>query len=161
MVTVLKNVLSFILPVTVLILVPRWIEPDLSLKSVATTLAGLLLILSGLYGLIRTIVFFNTIGKGTLAPWSPTRHLVVTGLHAYVRNPMILGVLTILIGESILWLSWRIFLWAIVFFLINTIYFVIYEEPDLERKFGEEYKEYKRKVRRWIPNKTPYHPENK
>lgn len=69
---------------------------------------------------------------------------------------MILGVLIVLIGESILFLSVNIFVWAVIFFLINNIYFSLYEEPNLEERFGDEYREYKKNVLRWLPRRSPY-----
>lgn len=155
---VLKQLSSFILPVTVLILVPFSIENNLSVRSLPALVAGVGFMGIGLSVMILTIASFKRIGKGTLAPWSPTKKLVVSGMHAYVRNPMIMGVLAVLIGESAAVLSLNIFLWAIVFFIINTVYFILYEEPDLERKFGDEYREYRKHVRRWIPALKPFKP---
>jgi protein-S-isoprenylcysteine O-methyltransferase Ste14 len=109
--------------------------------------------------MILTISTFIKIGKGTLAPWSPTRQLIIGGMYGYVRNPMIMGVLTVLIGESISTLSLNIFIWAIAFFIINNIWYLVYEEPNLEKKFGNEYIKYKKNVRRWIPKVEPYKPE--
>jgi protein-S-isoprenylcysteine O-methyltransferase Ste14 len=98
-----------------------------------------------------TIYLFQIIANGTLAPWTEKQRLVVTGPYAYCRNPMISGVLFMLIGEG-LWLrSVPILTWAAIFFVINTLFFIFREEPFLENKFGEEYKAYKRKVPRWIP----------
>lgn len=153
---VLKQLVSFILPVTVLILVPLYIEKDISIKNVPTLLLGLLIMIIGLYAMIKSISAFIKIGKGTLAPWSPTKKLVIAGMYRYVRNPMIMGVLTVLIGESIAIMSMQILIWAGIFFLINTTYFVLCEEPDLERKFGDQYREYKRNVRRWVPRWKPF-----
>ena len=96
---------------------------------------------------------------GTLAPWSPTRKLIIRGLYAYVRNPMILGVLTVLIGESLAIMSLRIIIWAVIFFIMNNIYFILYEEPNLEKKFGDEYREYKNNVPRWLPRVKPFKPK--
>ena len=118
---------------------------------------GLMLILTGLTVMVLTIASFIRIGKGTLAPWSPTKKLVIKGLYRHVRNPMILGVLTVLLGEALSLWSKNILIWAGAFFLINTIYFIIYEEPDLESKFGEEYREYKKHVSRWLPRMTPFY----
>jgi len=157
---VLKQLVSFILPVTVLILVPLYIEKDVSIKSVSTFLLGLFIMITGLYIMTLTISAFIKIGKGTLAPWSPTKKLVIAGMYRYVRNPMIMGVLTVLIGESIAIMSIDILKWAGIFFLINTTYFVLYEEPDLERKFGDQYREYKRNVPRWIPRSKPFNPNS-
>jgi len=110
----------------------------------------------GLYAITMTVSSIIRIGKGTLAPWSPSEHLVIGGMYGYVRNPMILGVLTVLIGESVAILSYRILIWAVCFFVTNTIWFVVYEEPSLTKKFGEEYRQYKKNVPRWIPRLKPF-----
>src|ERR1051325_8380628 len=99
--TFFKNIFSLILPITMTILVPSWIEKDWTFKNNLQTLAGGCVILLGLSVMVICIATFIRIGKGTLAPWSPPKNFVVTGLYKYVRNPMILGVLTILIGEAI------------------------------------------------------------
>lgn len=148
---VIKQIISFILPITVLILVPLYIERNISMKNFPTLLIGLFVMCAGLYIMTMTISTFIKIGRGTLAPWSPTRKLIVVGMYGHVRNPMIMGVLTVLIGESVAIMSLPIFIWAIIFFIINNIYFFLYEESNLEKKFGDEYREYKRNVPRWIP----------
>ncbi|HCT30950.1 MAG TPA: isoprenylcysteine carboxylmethyltransferase family protein [Bacteroidales bacterium] len=153
---IIKQLISFILPITVLIIIPLGIEKNISIKSSFALIIGFSIILIGLYAMIVTISTFIRIGKGTLAPWNPTRKLIISGMHGYVRNPMIMGVMTVLIGESIVILSIKILVWAAVFFLINNIYFVIYEEPNLEKKFGDEYREYKKNVPRWIPRLKPF-----
>ena len=156
MINLLKHLFSLILPVTVLILVPLWIEDDFSINNIYALIGDSILILAGLLVIVLTISAFIRIGKGTLAPWSPTKKLVVTGIYAHVRNPMISGVLTVLLGESLAILSLSIFIWAIAFFIINNIYFLIYEEPNLGERFGEDYRQYKSKVPRWIPAMKPY-----
>jgi protein-S-isoprenylcysteine O-methyltransferase Ste14 len=152
----LKQIFSFILPVIVLIIIPLNIEKNFLPHNILALVAGLLLILTGLYIMILTITKFVRIGKGTLAPWSPTGKLVIAGLYRYVRNPMIIGVLIVLTGESIAILSLNIFIWTLIFFIINNIWFVYYEEPDLEKKFGDEYRKYKKNVPRWIPRLQPF-----
>ncbi len=159
MITVIKNIISFILPVTVLILVPRWIERDWEVQNVFQLVVGSLTIAGGLTIMAICISLFIRIGKGTLAPWSPPKNFVVAGLYSYVRNPMILGVLTVLLGESILFSSMPILKWAGAFFVINTIYFLIFEEPQLEERFGESYRTYKKQVNRWLPHFRPYQPD--
>ena len=156
-----KQIISFILPITVLIIVPLWIEPDWTIHGGVTLVFGVLLVVLGLIMMSSTISSFIRIGKGTLAPWSPTKRLVIKGLYCYVRNPMILGVLTVLLGEALGLRSGNILLWAGAFFVVNTIYFVVYEEPNLEERFGDEYREYKKHVSRWLPRSTPYHREQK
>jgi protein-S-isoprenylcysteine O-methyltransferase Ste14 len=153
---IVKQIFSFILPVTVLILIPMYLEKDLSIKHVPAFLMGIFIICVGLTTMILTISLFIRIGKGTLAPWSPPNKLITNGIYRYVRNPMIMGVLTVLIGESIAIMSLKIAIWALVFFITNNVYFVIYEEPDLEKRFGKEYINYKKNVPRWIPRLNPF-----
>jgi protein-S-isoprenylcysteine O-methyltransferase Ste14 len=114
----------------------------------------------GLYILIMAISTVIRIGRGTLAPWSPTKKLVTSGMYGYVRNPMITGVFIVLAGESLAMMSLNIFIWTIGFFLLNNIFFYVYEEPDLEKKFGDEYREYKKNVQRWIPKLISYQPQS-
>ena len=112
--------------------------------------------LIGMGFLCTTVFSFIKKGNGTLAPWFPTRKRVITGLYRYVRNPMIIGVLLILSGESVFFLSKNIALWTVIFFAINNVYFLVYEEPSLEKRFGDEYRKYKEQVPRWIPRIKPY-----
>ena len=149
---------SFILPVTVLIIVPFCIEKDISVKYLSAFIPGIAVMGLGLYAIVKTVLSMIRIGKGTLAPWSPSKHLVTSGMYAYVRNPMIMAVFTVLIGESTAILSFRILIWALCFFLLNNIFFMVYEEPSLEKKFGEEYLKYKKNVPRWIPRSHPFKP---
>ena len=156
---VLTNLVSFILPIAVLYLVPDWLTGFIPVKDSLFIYPGILLELIGFSILILTVTSFIRIGKGTIAPWSPTKKLVITGLHAYVRNPMILGVVIALGGEALILFSIKIFIWLILFFLINHFYFIFAEEPSLLDRFGNEYSAYKRNVHRWIPRLHPYRPD--
>lgn len=155
----LKQIFSFILPITVLIIVPSLIEEKHTVIFNAITFLGFAVMLAGLILMFLTIRMFILIGRGTLAPWHPTRKLVTKSLYAYVRNPMILGVGTVLTGEAIVFRSWNILIWAGCFFIINTVYFILSEEPGLKKRFGGEYEEYKRNVPRWIPRRKAWKPE--
>jgi protein-S-isoprenylcysteine O-methyltransferase Ste14 len=117
-------------------------------------LVGAAFVAAGLSMWAWTVRLFARIGKGTLAPWDPTRHLVVEGPYRVVRNPMITAVLGVLLGEAILVGSVGIGIWCAVFVAINWAYFVLVEEPGLERRFGDEYRAYKRRVPRWIPRRS-------
>lgn len=128
------------------------------LGSVLLVLIGAMLIAVGFALWVWTVRLFMRIGKGTLAPWDPTRRLVVEGPYRRVRNPMITAVLAVLIGEAILFGSTGLVIWAALFVGINWIYFVLIEEPGLERRFGDEYRVYRRNVPRWIPRRTPWTP---
>ena len=120
---------------------------------------GFVLLAIGLFLFTQSILLFIKIGNGTLAPWNPTKKLVVKSLYRHVRNPMILGVVIILLAESFLLKSAYILAWAILFFFINCIYFIFKEEPDLEKRFGEEYRDYKKNVPRWLLRIKGWRPE--
>lgn len=156
---IVKQLFSFILPVTVLIIVPKSIEDNFEIGLTLISFIGIILILLGLFILVSTIITFIRIGKGTLAPWSPTRKLIIGGMYGHVRNPMITGVFAVLIGEALTFSSLNIFYWSLTFFLINNIYFIMYEEPNLEKRFGEEYREYKQNVPRWFPKHKSFKPK--
>jgi protein-S-isoprenylcysteine O-methyltransferase Ste14 len=119
---------------------------------------GAALIAAGFAMWVWTVRLFARIGEGTLAPWDATRRLVVEGPYRHVRNPMITGVLAVLLGEAALLGSPAILIWAALFFAINAVYFPLAEEPGLERRFGDEYRAYRRSVPRWIPRRTPWSP---
>lgn len=149
-----------LLPTMVTIVVPRWILVAFATRDsrwpgdgwswIARTLGGLLM-LAGVALVTWCISLFVRVGKGTLAPWDPTSQLVAVGPYRYTRNPMITGVATILTGETVLFGSWHLGLWALTFIALNHIHFLLVEEPGLERRFGDSYLEYKRAVPRWIP----------
>lgn len=120
---------------------------------------GILFLGLGLPLFIQSIILFIRIGRGTLAPWNPTKKLVVKRLYRYTRNPMILGVACILLAEAFLFRSGLIFAWAILFVSINHFYFILSEEPGLHKRFGDEYIEYKQNVPRWIPRLKGWRPE--
>jgi protein-S-isoprenylcysteine O-methyltransferase Ste14 len=118
--------------------------------------AGVAVFICGLALFSWCVSLFARVGQGTLAPWDPTRKMVAVGPYRYVRNPMISGVATMLVGEALIWGSWVMGLWASVFVLVNHAYFVLSEEPGLERRFGERYLIYKVHVPRWIPRLKPW-----
>lgn len=124
--------------------------------AVLPALLGLALIAAGFGLWLWTVRLFARIGKGTLAPWDPTRHLVAAGPYRRVRNPMISAVAAVLAGEAALFGSVPLAIWFGAFLLANHAFFLLVEEPGLERRFGEEYRAYKRDVPRWIPRRTPW-----
>jgi protein-S-isoprenylcysteine O-methyltransferase Ste14 len=117
---------------------------------------GITCICLGLVLMIATIRLFATVGMGTLAPWEPPQRLVVRGIYRHVRNPMISGVLFVLLGESVLMASVPLFRWFLIFAVINAIYISLLEEPMLVSRFGDDYVTYKRHVPRWLPRLTPW-----
>ena len=149
-----------LLPFSAAILVPALILWRTDEAGVRWWLAipGLALIGMGLALVVQTVALFVRVGKGTLAPWDPTTRLVVRGPYRRVRNPMITGVLCILVGEAALFGSVPLLTWAAAFFAVNAVYMPLVEEPGLRRRFGEGYEAYRAAVPRWIPRLRPWDP---
>lgn len=126
--------------------------------SLLPIVVGVILITVGLTLLLLTVRLFQTVGQGTIAPWDPTQRLVVTGVYRHVRNPMISGVMSILVGETILFASLPLLVWTVAFITVNLIYIPLSEEPGLYERFGEDYAVYVRHVPRWIPRLTAWKP---
>ncbi len=165
--TILRQASSFIAPILFCIVIPYWLvtakvqrlgTPILN-PSVVLVFGGAVLCLAGLIVFILTVRMIILIGNGTIMPWDPTRKLVTGSLYGYVRNPMILSVITIVAGEALLFASYWLALIAALFFAINHVYFILAEEPGLVKRFGPEYVEYQKNVPRWIPRLQPWHPE--
>ena len=143
---------TIVLP-SILLYLTNW---HLDRAQVWTVILGIICLIIGLCLVVSTVKLFLTVGKGTLAPWDPTRKLVVSGPYAYVRNPMITGVVLILLAESLIFYSSALCIWAIVFACVNIIYFILSEEPGLRKRFGKEYEEYCNNVPRIVPRLTPW-----
>ena len=118
-------------------------------SSPAAILAGVA-ILSGVLVLLDAFIRFAR-ADGTPAPPMPTEHLVVVGPYRYVRNPMYLAVLTIIVGQALLFGSWGTLIYGGTVLLAVVLFVLGYEQPTLEREYGDEYREYRRNVRGWIP----------
>ena len=112
---------------------------------------GIAVIAGGVLGYLWCAWDFATKGLGTPAPIDPPRALVAQGLYRYVRNPMYVSVLLVLLGESVFFESRRLLLYAGIVWLVVHSFVLIYEEPTLRRKFGAAYDEYCRRVPRWLP----------
>lgn len=97
------------------------------------------------------IFTFALVGKGTPAPFDPPRHLVVAGPYRFVRNPMYLGAGLALTGAAIFYGSLPLLGYVGLFLLATHAFVVLYEEPTLTRLFGQEYRNYQARVRRWLP----------
>jgi protein-S-isoprenylcysteine O-methyltransferase Ste14 len=149
-----------IAPGTVAVLIPRGISGwQLSaplLGFVSFRVIGSLLIACGAIGLLDSFARFAIQGLGTPAPPMPTKHLVVTGLYRYVRNPMYVGVLSIIVGQGLLFGNLRVLAYGATVGVAFALFVPVYEEPTLRRTFGSEYDEFCAHVPRWIPRLTPW-----
>src|ERR1041384_8038145 len=114
---------------------------------------GALMAALGLVLLFVCIWDFLTYGRGTLSPIDPPRSLVIRGLYKYVRNPMYLSVLAVLVGEGLLTRSLGLLEYTLAWFTWINLVVLFYEEPTLSRAFGDSYRAYVASVPRWLPRR--------
>lgn len=153
-----------VLPFTVAVLIPLGIQQRYhvawvlgpSAIDVAGQLSGVVLVGIGLVLFGASLQLFARDGRGTLAPWDPPKVLVARGPYRYVRNPMISGVVLTLFGEALILGSWPHTTWALFVLFVNLVYIPALEEPLLEQRFGNSYREYCRHVPRFIPRLRPW-----
>ena len=154
-----------LLPGTVLFVVPALIVHFTAERSVWESVnstdsewfvVALIVAIPGVVLAAWTNLLFIRFGNGTAAPWDPPQKFVVRGPYRHVRNPMISGVLFLLLAETILFQSIGLAVWTAVFFVGNSVYFPLVEERGLRKRFGADYDEYFRNVGRWIPRLTPW-----
>jgi protein-S-isoprenylcysteine O-methyltransferase Ste14 len=119
--------------------------------------AGGLLIAAGLVPIAASFAEFIW-ADGTPVPVASPPRLVVSGCYRYVRNPMYVGFLAVLIGEALLFGSAGLLEYAAVAWCVGAAAVRWYEEPTLARRFGTDYQEYRRAVRAWIPRLRPWAP---
>jgi protein-S-isoprenylcysteine O-methyltransferase Ste14 len=115
------------------------------------TVAGAALVAAGAALVAHCVHLFIRIGDGTLAPWDPTRELVLAGAYRYSRNPMKAGLFLMLAGEALATGSAALTAWFGSFALVNVLYIRLHEEPGLAKRFGSAYLDYCARVPRWWP----------
>jgi protein-S-isoprenylcysteine O-methyltransferase Ste14 len=119
-------------------------------------LAGGALVVLGVIGLLDSFVRFAVQGVGTPAPVFPTRHLVVTGLYRYVRNPMYVAVVSTILGQGLILGNATLLEYGGIVWVLFHFFVLVYEEPTLRASFGSEYELFCTQVSRWIPRFTPW-----
>lgn len=144
---VLPGVVAFVMP-PVLAFIDPW--------RTGVFLPGALVMFLGMLLLVWCVRDFYVSGKGTLAPWDPPTKLVVVGLYRYMRNPMYVGVITLVVGWSVVLTSPVLMLYALILAIGFHIRVLTHEEPWLESQFGGEWRRYRAQVGRWIPRLTPW-----
>ena len=137
----LPGVVAFALPIAIGISTHRsmrYVPPAAAIVALGTLL------------LLWCVREFYVSGRGTLAPWSPPRHLVTSGPNRWSRNPMYIGVVTILLGWCVLWDSRTLRNYTLVVAGLFYLRVLVVEEPWAARSFGAEWNAYRAKVPRWI-----------
>lgn len=125
-----------------------------SALTIGLVATGIVLIAGGLALMVWTVVLFDRDGKGTLGVGKvmgePTQ-LVLRGPYRHVRNPMISGLLCILLGEAAVTESAGLLVWFAVFLVFITSLIRFWEEPHLAQRYGDDYANYRHNVPRWVP----------
>jgi protein-S-isoprenylcysteine O-methyltransferase Ste14 len=148
-------IFSILVPGTVAGIIP-WLllqgSGNLVLRIPSVWMIGLLPLLLGVGLYLWCAGAFTFIGKGTPAPIDAPKVLVVQGLYRWVRNPMYVAVLSVVIGEAILFRSILLVGYALVLWGVFHMFVVFVEEPSLRSQFGASYETYFRTVPRWLPH---------
>jgi protein-S-isoprenylcysteine O-methyltransferase Ste14 len=131
-------------------LLTRW---DADPQPLALKILGGIVLAVGASLVLETTARFALQGRGTPAPWAPPERFVERGSYRFVRSPMYLGVLLLIVGQALLLGREILFAWAAVAWLIFELSLVVWEEPGLRRRFGADYEDYRQRVRRWIPTR--------
>ena len=148
---VLRSLISVaVLPGVAAVVIPWLIVQPVSWPT-GVALVGLVPLVLGLGLSAWCVTLFATRGRGTPAPWAAPRRFVALGPYLLVRNPMYLGMGSVVLGEAVLFASWLLGLYLIVLVLVWHAFVILWEEPSLERTFGDEYRTYRASVPRWLP----------
>jgi protein-S-isoprenylcysteine O-methyltransferase Ste14 len=123
----------------------------------AARVVGAVLVAAGLVPAVSAFAEFVKAG-GTPVPAAPTERLVVSGFNRYVRNPMYVGMLLMIIGQALLFGNLWLLAYAAASWAVPAAFVRFYEEPTLARTYGTEYEEYRRAVPAWLPRLRPWTP---
>ena len=151
------TVFLLVAPGVVAGLVPAWLTGYAAgPTNLALVISGWLLVAAGVAALLASFVRFVVEGRGTPAPVAPTDALVVGGLYRYVRNPMYLAVVAIIVGQALLLARPVLLTYAAVILAMTATFVRVYEEPTLAERYGAEYDAYRAAVRGWWPRLHPW-----
>jgi protein-S-isoprenylcysteine O-methyltransferase Ste14 len=126
---------------------------DADEQSTGLKILGGVFLTAGAALVLETTARFALQGRGTPAPWAPPERFVERGSYRFVRSPMYLGVLLLIVGQALLLGREVLYLWAVGAWLMFTAFLAFYEEPQLRRRFGDDYDDYRRRVHRWVPTR--------
>jgi protein-S-isoprenylcysteine O-methyltransferase Ste14 len=152
-------IFTLTIPGTAIVLVPYLLTgwnlrpPFLGIEATRSLGGALIVLAAPLF--FRILAGFVREGRGTPAPIAPTQRLVVGGPFRWVRNPGYVAVVSLVVGQALLFGSGAVLAYAGFLALAFHVFVVLYEEPTLRRQFGAEYDAYCREVPRWVPRRRP------
>lgn len=144
---------TVVMPGTFAGLLPVLIVGDRAVAGGATVGLAYGLFAFGLVVYLRSAWDFAAFGSGTPAPIDAPKRLVTRGFYRYTRNPMYVASLAVVMAWATLFGAVILVGYAIVLFVVFSLFIRLYEEPRLAREFGEEYATYISQVGRWLPRR--------
>jgi protein-S-isoprenylcysteine O-methyltransferase Ste14 len=148
----LRNLLfTVVVPGTGAIVIPWWVLTRSGATPEPVAWPALVFIGGGAALYLACLRVFATVGRGTPGPWDAPRRVVEVGPYRWVRNPIYIAALLVVVGEAWLFLSLPLLAYAGTMAIFCHLFVIAYEEPTLRRTFGETYEEYRRSVPRWVP----------
>jgi protein-S-isoprenylcysteine O-methyltransferase Ste14 len=152
-------VFTFVVPGTGAVLIPWRILQRAPAN--ATAWPAVVPIGAGVVVYVWCVWIFATVGRGTPGPWDPPRRLVAGGPYRWVRNPIYLAAFAVILGETWLFTSLALLIYAGEAAIVCQVFVIAYEERTLRRRFGHDYEDYLRTVPRWIPRRPSDRPQRK
>ncbi|WP_163511458.1 methyltransferase family protein [Fodinicola acaciae] len=149
-------------PGTVGGLVPWWLTGWRTLDPfpgwIVARVVGVLLIAVGVVVVVHAFYRFVVEGLGTPLPVAAPQRLVVGGFYRFVRNPMYVAILAVILGQALLLAQWNLVAYAAILWCVSATFVRFYEEPRLRREFGADYDTYRHAVPAWLPRLRPWTP---
>jgi protein-S-isoprenylcysteine O-methyltransferase Ste14 len=149
-------------PFSVLYIIPQFIMRITNIKShegfgfLSLKILGMIFMWSGAALAIYCGVLMMVYAKGTPLVTSAPQKILARNIYKYIRHPMMWALFIVVLGEALTFGQWILFVWLIAMSRIIYLIVVNYEEPQLERRFGESWNEYCQKVPRWFPSFKRY-----
>ena len=148
----LRNLLfTIVVPGAGAVLMPWWVLRRFDTTGAAAAWPALVVIAVGAALYLSCVWMFAVVGRGTPGPWDAPRRVVAAGPYRWVRNPIYLAALFVVVGEAWLFLSLPLLVYAGAMAVVFHLFVIGYEEPTLHRRFGDAYLDYRRRVPRWRP----------
>ena len=148
---------TIIVPGGAVVLLPYLILQATAVSSIPhlgpMQIGSLVLAMLGLSMIVWVSIAFVKQGKGTPVPIEPPKNFVAAGLYRFQRNPMYFGALLTVLAEALFFNSAWLLVYAALLWLALHTFTVLFEEPQLGRRFGDSYREYKATTPRWIPRR--------
>jgi protein-S-isoprenylcysteine O-methyltransferase Ste14 len=155
----LRNLLfTVVVPGSGGVLIPWWLLTHGGATPAPRTWYAVVVIAAGVVLYLACVRVFAVVGRGTPSPWDPPQRLVAIGSYRWVRNPIYLAALLIVLGEAWLFLSLSLLEYAAAAAIFFHLLVIGYEEPRLRAQFGEQYEAYRHTVSRWIPRPSRAEP---